>query len=59
MYGVHSKLVCLSKRANVTDNYEKTPAYHVICSFSVDYEYVMFCEIVTSDRINNTIFTLI
>ncbi len=38
----HGKLACLSKSVKVTGNYKKILAYHVICPFSLNYEFVMF-----------------
>ncbi len=41
MYGIHSKLVCLSKEGKWTEN-KKTLAYYEICLFQVTYESIMF-----------------
>jgi hypothetical protein len=42
MYGFRSKLTFLSMPVDVSHNSKNTLAYHIICPFSVRYEYVMF-----------------
>jgi hypothetical protein len=42
MYGFRSKLAWSSKAVKLTDNNERTLAFHVICPFSIHYEPVVF-----------------
>ncbi len=41
-YRIRYKLACLYNPVKVTENNEETPAFYVICPFSVHYESVMF-----------------
>ncbi len=55
-YRFRYKLACLSEPVKVTENNEETPAYYVICPFSVHYESVMFYDTGPRVRIYNTSF---
>jgi hypothetical protein len=60
MYIFRSKLMCLTKQAEVTDNSSKTLAYYSISSLTAHYKSVMFYSIGTSSGANITkLFTAV